>query len=197
MGDVVVGSVWATPRSAPAVSAPCSWRVSRRDFPCVQSIANAPQVSISEARNGAQRGFSLGERGRRERYKINGAKKGGEILCTNTKKKKTTKTTYRGDGGNSLRTSRVDPHVSLSLSFSFSRVVTSCLHDEVCLSPALTDKRSSPPSLSLSLCAGNNTGLQAVADVAAAIQAGYYDMGIAGWGAGCDPMKWEGGMNPR
>jgi hypothetical protein len=38
-------------------------------------------------------------------------------------------------------------------------------------------------------------GLQAVADVAAAIQAGYYDMGIA---AGVEtmtanPMKWEGG----
>lgn len=42
-------------------------------------------------------------------------------------------------------------------------------------------------------------GLQAVADVAAAIQAGYYDVGIA---AGVEtmtqnPMKWEGGMNPR
>lgn len=42
-------------------------------------------------------------------------------------------------------------------------------------------------------------GLQAVADVAAAIQAGYYDVGIA---AGVEtmtanPMKWEGGVNPR
>ena len=44
-----------------------------------------------------------------------------------------------------------------------------------------------------------SSGLQAVADVAAAIQAGYYDVGIA---AGVEtmtqnPMKWEGGMNPR
>lgn len=44
-----------------------------------------------------------------------------------------------------------------------------------------------------------SSGLQACADVAAAIKAGYYDVGIA---AGVEtmtsnPMKWEGGMNPR
>ena len=44
-----------------------------------------------------------------------------------------------------------------------------------------------------------SSGLQACADVAAGIKAGYYDMGI---GAGVEtmtanPMKWEGGFNPR
>jgi acetyl-CoA acetyltransferase family protein len=44
-----------------------------------------------------------------------------------------------------------------------------------------------------------SSGLQAVADVAAAIRAGYYDVGVA---AGVEtmtknPMKWEGGANPR
>jgi len=44
-----------------------------------------------------------------------------------------------------------------------------------------------------------SSGLQACADVAASIKAGYYDVGI---GAGVEtmtanPMKWEGGMNPR
>ena len=44
-----------------------------------------------------------------------------------------------------------------------------------------------------------SSGLQAVADVAASIAAGFYDVGVA---AGVEtmtvnPMKWEGGMNPR
>jgi acetyl-CoA acetyltransferase family protein len=44
-----------------------------------------------------------------------------------------------------------------------------------------------------------SSGLQACADIAAGIKAGYYDMGI---GAGVEtmtanPMKWEGGFNPR
>ena len=44
-----------------------------------------------------------------------------------------------------------------------------------------------------------SSGLQACADIAAGIKAGYYDMGI---GAGVEtmtanPMKWEGGINPR
>ena len=44
-----------------------------------------------------------------------------------------------------------------------------------------------------------SSGLQACADIAAGIKAGYYDMGI---GAGVEtmtanPMKWEGGSNPR
>ncbi|KAK3022867.1 hypothetical protein RJ639_045957 [Escallonia herrerae] len=44
-----------------------------------------------------------------------------------------------------------------------------------------------------------SSGLQAVADVAAAIKAGYYDIGI---GAGLEsmttnPMAWEGSVNPR
>eukprot|EP00740_Mantoniella_antarctica_P005397 CAMPEP_0181361596 /NCGR_PEP_ID=MMETSP1106-20121128/7408_1 /TAXON_ID=81844 /ORGANISM="Mantoniella antarctica, Strain SL-175" /LENGTH=425 /DNA_ID=CAMNT_0023475195 /DNA_START=366 /DNA_END=1643 /DNA_ORIENTATION=+ len=44
-----------------------------------------------------------------------------------------------------------------------------------------------------------SSGLQAVANVASAIQAGFYDVGIA---AGVEtmtanPMKWDGGMNPR
>ncbi|KAL7219955.1 hypothetical protein ACSBR2_012921 [Camellia fascicularis] len=44
-----------------------------------------------------------------------------------------------------------------------------------------------------------SSGLQAVADVAAAIKAGFYDIGI---GAGLEsmtanPMAWEGSVNPR
>ena len=44
-----------------------------------------------------------------------------------------------------------------------------------------------------------SSGLQAVADVAAAIKAGFYTIGI---GAGVEtmsknPMAWEGGVNPR
>lgn len=44
-----------------------------------------------------------------------------------------------------------------------------------------------------------SSGLQACADIAAGIKAGYYDLGI---GAGVEsmstnPMKWEGGFNPR
>ena len=44
-----------------------------------------------------------------------------------------------------------------------------------------------------------SSGLQAIADVAAAIAAGYYTIGI---GAGVEtmsqnPMTWEGGVNPR
>ncbi len=44
-----------------------------------------------------------------------------------------------------------------------------------------------------------SSGLQAIADVAAAISAGYYTIGI---GAGVEtmsqnPMAWEGGVNPR
>ena len=44
-----------------------------------------------------------------------------------------------------------------------------------------------------------SSGIQACADIAAGIKAGYYDVGI---GAGVEtmtsnPMKWEGGFNPR
>ena len=44
-----------------------------------------------------------------------------------------------------------------------------------------------------------SSGLQACADVASAIKAGYYDVGIA---AGVEtmsknPMKWDGGFNPK
>lgn len=48
-------------------------------------------------------------------------------------------------------------------------------------------------------CRQCSSGLQAIADVAAAIQAGYYTIGI---GAGVEtmsinPMAWEGGVNPK
>ena len=48
-------------------------------------------------------------------------------------------------------------------------------------------------------CRQCSSGLQAVADVAAAIKAGFYTVGI---GAGVEtmsknPMAWEGGVNPR
>jgi len=44
-----------------------------------------------------------------------------------------------------------------------------------------------------------SSGLQAVADVAAGIKAGYYDIGIAGGveTMSRNPMAWEGGINPR
>ena len=50
-----------------------------------------------------------------------------------------------------------------------------------------------------SICRQCSSGLQAIADVAAAIQAGYYTIGI---GAGVEtmsinPMAWEGGVNPK
>jgi len=48
-------------------------------------------------------------------------------------------------------------------------------------------------------CRQCSSGLQAIADVAAAIQSGYYTIGI---GAGVEtmsinPMAWEGGVNPK
>ena len=48
-------------------------------------------------------------------------------------------------------------------------------------------------------CRQCSSGLQAVADVAAAIKAGFYTIGI---GAGVEtmsknPMAWEGGVNPH
>lgn len=44
-----------------------------------------------------------------------------------------------------------------------------------------------------------SSGLQAVASVAAAIKAGFYDVGIAGGveTMSLNPMAWEGGPNPR
>jgi acetyl-CoA acyltransferase 1 len=44
-----------------------------------------------------------------------------------------------------------------------------------------------------------SSGLQAIASVAAAIKAGYYDIGIAGGveSMSTNPMAWEGGVNPR
>ena len=48
-------------------------------------------------------------------------------------------------------------------------------------------------------CRQCSSGLQAIADVAAAIKAGYYSVGLA---AGVEtmslnPMAWEGGINPK
>lgn len=44
-----------------------------------------------------------------------------------------------------------------------------------------------------------SSGLQAVADVAAAIKAGFYTIGLAGGveTMSANPMSWEGGINPR
>lgn len=44
-----------------------------------------------------------------------------------------------------------------------------------------------------------SSGLQAVADVAAAIKAGFYTVGLAGGVEAMSqtPMAWEGGVNPR
>jgi acetyl-CoA acetyltransferase len=44
-----------------------------------------------------------------------------------------------------------------------------------------------------------SSGLQAVADVVAAIKAGFYDIGIGGGleSMSSNPMAWEGSVNPR
>ncbi len=44
-----------------------------------------------------------------------------------------------------------------------------------------------------------SSGLQAIADVAAAIKAGFYTVGLAGGveTMSSNPMAWEGGINPR
>lgn len=44
-----------------------------------------------------------------------------------------------------------------------------------------------------------SSGLQAIAEVAAAIKAGYYTIGIAGGveSMTINPMAWEGGINPK
>ncbi len=60
-------------------------------------------------------------------------------------------------------------------------------------------KRRTDVSISDVLRRQCSSGLQAIAEVAAAIKAGYYTIGI---GAGVEsmsinPMAWEGGINPR
>ena len=49
------------------------------------------------------------------------------------------------------------------------------------------------------VCRQCSSGLQAVADVAAAIRAGFYNVGLAGGVEAMSqtPMAWEGGVNPR
>lgn len=44
-----------------------------------------------------------------------------------------------------------------------------------------------------------SSGLQAIASVAAAISAGFYDIGIAGGveTMSMNPMSWDGGLNPK
>ena len=48
-------------------------------------------------------------------------------------------------------------------------------------------------------CRQCSSGLQAIADVAAAIRAGYYTIGLAGGveTMSSNPMAWEGGINPK
>jgi acetyl-CoA acetyltransferase len=48
-------------------------------------------------------------------------------------------------------------------------------------------------------CRQCSSGLQAIADVAAAIKAGYYTIGLAGGveTMSSNPMAWEGGINPK
>ena len=59
-----------------------------------------------------------------------------------------------------------------------------------------TAKHSMCMCLSYRQC---SSGLQAVADVAAAIRAGFYQVGLAGGVEAMSqtPMAWEGGVNPR
>lgn len=54
-------------------------------------------------------------------------------------------------------------------------------------------------SAHIAICRQCSSGLQAVADVASAIKAGYYTIGVA---AGVEsmtlnPMDWKAGINPR
>ena len=51
----------------------------------------------------------------------------------------------------------------------------------------------------LILCRQCSSGLQAIASVAASIQAGYYDIGLAGGveSMSTNPMAWDGGVNPK
>ena len=57
---------------------------------------------------------------------------------------------------------------------------------------ASADKSSNP-------CRQCSSGLQAIASVAASIQAGYYDIGLAGGveSMSTNPMAWDGGVNPK
>jgi acetyl-CoA acyltransferase 1 len=76
------------------------------------------------------------------------------------------------------RFQRIPQHFEVVLATYLSCVPMQCLH---------------------SICRQCSSGLQAIADVAAAIQAGYYTIGI---GAGVEtmsinPMAWEGGVNPK
>ena len=54
-------------------------------------------------------------------------------------------------------------------------------------------------SMHVLCCRQCSSGLQAVADVAAAIRAGFYSVGLAGGVEAMSqtPMAWEGGVNPR
>lgn len=49
------------------------------------------------------------------------------------------------------------------------------------------------------MCRQCSSGLQAIASVAAAIQAGYYEIGLAGGveTMSTNPMAWDGGVNPK
>ncbi len=49
------------------------------------------------------------------------------------------------------------------------------------------------------MCRQCSSGLQAIASVAASIQAGYYDIGLAGGveSMSTNPMAWDGGVNPK
>ena len=49
------------------------------------------------------------------------------------------------------------------------------------------------------MCRQCSSGLQAIASVAASIQAGYYDIGLAGGveTMSTNPMAWDGGVNPK
>ena len=53
--------------------------------------------------------------------------------------------------------------------------------------------------LPLPCCRQCSSGLQAIADVAAAIKAGFYTVGIGGGveTMSLNPMAWEGGVNPK
>lgn len=54
-------------------------------------------------------------------------------------------------------------------------------------------------SVCVIFCRQCSSGLQAIADVAAAIRAGFYTIGLAGGveTMSFNPMAWEGGINER
>lgn len=72
---------------------------------------------------------------------------------------------------------------------------------DICTQTALTPNLARCPALTGSLFSRRqcSSGLQAIASVAASIQAGFYEIGLAGGveSMSTNPMAWDGGVNPK